>query len=625
MSRSGRWTGRFLTRALNPEQAELHPESLSGVDPAIGEDRIDELRRKGVIEGDSRTWRNWHVVTQGQWDDVGEQLMPKSEPNPAITEPYALRKPLKYWGFMRGVRHAGHKHHVVPDRLGVLQRHVWKGRRGGGRRKQPAVYALDVPAHVGHGGGPRGARVQRLPPVRRVDRAGPRCADEGEDGERSDFDPRHGYASLSVVPTSAGRLYQKFYLGPYPITMGWTIGSLLKVLALSRSPGHGVVAVKVHNMREDTTIPGVTDDLLNIALNLNEVALETLKPGEEARVRTLIKGPATVCAGSLQWPSFVKIASPDTYIARVEEGGELDIEVKIEWGRGLWLADSTGLYRQEEGADAICMKRRRVKEVDEEGFHPLTTFFSGCRMVRLAVHKLLGQRWDILSDACPDPREQLVVEVWTDRSTTPKAALEFGLRESLAWLRELRRQLSQDADFDGEDEQLRDTWEKIDKYQSLERRQAMMGGPPAFNLHETDAFPGLKAADCQYVGSPDDVKLMPQAPYSLPNFSPPPPAQDSLEWLAEELQSEEYADKSAITAKNFERFLAQPEDAARAVDLSVLPVSPAVVVALRMCGLNSVGDVAGLSAEELERYPEVSAEDAGRIVEFVKANFNLEK
>lgn len=58
--------------------------------------------------------------------------------------------------------------------------------------------------------------------------------------------------------------------------MGWTIGSLLKVLLLTRTPGHSVVAVKIHNMKEDTTIDKVADDLLNIALNINAVGLGSI-------------------------------------------------------------------------------------------------------------------------------------------------------------------------------------------------------------------------------------------------------------------------------------------------------------------------------------------------------------
>ncbi|GFE55350.1 DNA-directed RNA alpha subunit [Babesia ovis] len=602
------WWADSRLWALNPENAELHPEALSHVEPTISEEREAELKRLGIIEGNSKTWRNWHVMNQGQWPDIGEQLQPPSEPNPALTEPYALRKPLEYWGFMRGVDTNIESYPVVWE--------FYKDTYG----------KIDVAEHGGNNPLFCPSMYQPTWDVDR-DRDGLGYNDcrlfTGWIGLDVDSPTKVKTASDLITIPDTGRLYQKFYLGPYPITMGWTLGSLLKVLSLSRSPGHGIVAVKIHNMREDTTIEGVEDDLLNIALNLNDVALETLKPGEEARVRTVIKGPAMVCAGSLEWPSFVRIASPDTYITRVNEGATLDIELKIEWGRGVWLADNKGLYRQEEAADSICMKRRRIKEVDEEDFYPTTTFFGGCRMVRLAVHKLLGQRWDVISSTCPDPREQLVVEIWTDRSTTPKAALEFGLMESLAWIRELKRQLTQDADFDGEDEQLRDTWEKIDKYKSLEYRQKMMGGPPTYNLHEVGAIPGLKESDCQYVGTPDDVKLVPQAPYSLPRIPPPRPEQDSLEWLATDLQSEEYSDPSTINACNFEKFVPQPEDAATNVDLSILPVSREVINSLRLCGFNTVGDIVQMPVDKLEEYPGVSPEDARLIFEFIDTNLRI--
>ncbi|KAK1937287.1 putative DNA-directed RNA polymerase, alpha subunit [Babesia divergens] len=595
LSSGVRRTERATIHALNPEKAELHPESLSNVEPTISDDRIDELKRKGFIQGDSR-----------QWDDIGERVVPKSEPGYNITEPYALRKPLEYWGFMRGVDCNITSYPLIWEFYNDTYGKVDVAEHGGNNPLYtPSMFQPTWMMEPDRGGlGYNDCRIFG-----------------GWIGLDTDTPTKVKTASDIISIPDAGRLYQKFYLGPYPITMGWTIGSLLKVLLLTRTPGHSVVAVKIHNMKEDTTIDKVADDLLNISLNINAIALETLEPGGEARVRTVIKGPAMVCAGSLEWPSFVRVASPDTYITKIEEGGELDIELKIEWGRGTWLADNEGLTRMEEGADSVCMKRRRIKEVDEEGFYPTTTFFGGCRMVRLAVHKLLGQRWDIFTSSCPDPREQLVVEIWTDKSTTPKAALEFGLLECLAWIREFKRQLSQDVDFDGEDEQLRDTWEKIDKYQSLEYRQKLMGGPPVYNLHDTNVFPGLKASDCQYVGTHDDIKLVPQAPYSLPKTMPERPSQDALEWLAEELQSEEYQDPSAINAKNFEKYRKAPADSSwTSVDIAVLPVAPEVVDSIRMCGFNTIGEIASLAEDELSRYPGVSPADAKSIFEFIRAN-----
>ncbi|EDO05699.1 putative DNA-directed RNA polymerase alpha subunit [Babesia bovis T2Bo] len=597
--------GQMSLKALNPENAELHPETLSHVESTISKEREAELRRLGIIEGDSNTWRNWHIMTQGQWPDIGQQKQPPSDPDAPITELYALRKPLEYWGFMRGIDDNISSYPIMWEYYKDTYGKVDVAEHGGSNPLySPMLYRPSWDIEKDRGGlGYNDARLFR-----------------GWVGLDLDLPTKVKTASDLIMIPDTGRLYQKFYMGPYPITMGWTLGSLLKVLALSRSPGHGVVAVKVHNMNEDTTIDGVTDDLMNIALNLNEVALETLEPGGEARVRTVIKGPAQVCAGSIEWPSFVKIATPDAYITNVEEGGTLDIEIKIEWGRGLWLADYKGLYRHEDAADAVCMRRRRIKEVDEEDFHPITTFFGGCRMVRLAVHKLIGERWDLITSSCPDPREQLVVEVWTDRSTTPKAALEFGLSESIAWIRELKRQLIQDADFDGEDEQLRDTWEKIDKYKSLQQRQQMMGGPPTYNLHDTNAIPGLKESDCQYVGSVDDVKLVPQAPYSLPQIPPPRPQQDSLAWLATELQSEDYDDASPINSRSFEKFLPQPKDRATDVDLSILPVSQEVISSLRLCGFNTVHDIIQITENKLEDYPGISSKDAKIILDFIDSN-----
>ncbi|KAK2197107.1 bifunctional DNA-directed RNA polymerase [Babesia duncani] len=289
-----------------------------------------------------------------------------------------------------------------------------------------------------------------------------------------------------------------------------------------------------------------------------------------------------VCAGSLDWPAFVRLANPDAYIARIDEGGELDLEVKIEWGRGFWMADDKGLHRIEEGADSTCMKRRQIKEVDEEGFYPNSAVFGGCRMIRLTVHKLMGQRWCLSSQTCPDPMEQLVVEIWTDTSTSPRAILEFGLHEVIAWLIELKRQVSHDTDFDREDEELRDTWEKIDKYQALEHRQGLMGGPPVVPLHKTSLFPGLKESDCQYADS-TDVSQYPQAPFSLPRDSPKPPKEDTLEWLAKELQQEEYSDPSTITAENFKQFISEPvPDTFENKDIEQLPVDKEIIETLRM-------------------------------------------
>uniref|UniRef100_A0A3B0MTC0 DNA-directed RNA polymerase alpha chain, putative n=1 Tax=Theileria annulata TaxID=5874 RepID=A0A3B0MTC0_THEAN len=596
-----RKTSTVLT-ALNPENAELHPETLSRVESKLTPEELENLKKKGLIEGDPNTWRNWHIISKGEWDDIGPKVLPGMEKNLKITEPYAIRKPLKYWGFMRGIDCNILSYPIVYEYYKHIVEKVRVFKHGG---NNPLFNPLLFQPNY----------------MMDKDRFGifyddPRLF-EGWVNANEDTPTKVKEASDLIRIPDTGRLYQKFYMGPYPVTMGWTIGSLLKVMTQSRCPGHAVVAVKIHNMNKDTTIDGVADDLLNIALNFKMVALQTLEPGKEARVRTKIKGPAMVCAGALEWPPFVKICNPESYITKLEEGAELDLEIKIEWGRGFWMADSKGLYRVEEGANSLCQKRRDIKEVKEEGFYPTSCVFGGCRMIRLAVHKLMGQRWCSLTYTCPDPMDQLVVEIWTDVSTTPKHVLEFGLCEVIAWLTELKRQVSHDVDFENEDEQLKDIWEKIDKYGSIKHRQELMGGPPVIPLHETDAIPNLRQEHCQYLDPGDHTKV-PQAPFSLPSSRPDKPELDSLQWLAEELQQEEYIEKSEINAKNFERFIPKPvEDTFENKDIDLLPVNSDIISSLRMSGFNIMSDIMDYSVDELSHFPNLSVETAKVIKDFL--------
>ncbi|AFZ80496.1 DNA-directed RNA polymerase, subunit alpha, putative [Theileria equi strain WA] len=591
-------------KGLNPKNVELHPKVLGNVEKKITPEQEENLVNKGFIDGDRNTWRNWHVMTQGQWEDIGSPVLPQSDSNISITEPYALRKPLKYWGFMRGVDSNIKSYPRYWEYYNEIYGKIDVGKYGG---NHPLfTHTLFQPRWT----------IER-------DKGGLGYDDvrsfEGWIGMSPETATRVKTASDIIKIPDTGRLYQKFYLGPYPVTMGWTIGSLLKVITQSRCPGHSIVAIKIHNMNEDTTVPGVADDLLNIALNLKGVALETIEPGKEARIRTKVKGPSLLCAGGLQWPSFVRLASPETYITKIEEGAELDIELKIEWGRGLWMADNKGLLKHEEGSDSLCLKRRNIKEVDEEGFYPNSAVFGGCRMIRLAVHKLMGKRWCLKTHTCPDPMDQLVVEIWTDVSTTPKAVLEFGLMETIAWLVEMKRQISQDTNFDREDEELKDIWEKIDKYDSIKYRQKLMGGPPVVSLHEANIIPGLKESDCDYLEDQEPHKP-PHAPFALPKIPPQPPDQDTLEWLARELQDEEYTDPTQINAKNFEKFISEYGDTFENKDINVIPVDKEVIESLRMCGLNRVGEIMNLTYHELSNFPGLNMDIAKQIKEYLDKN-----
>ncbi|KAK2197106.1 bifunctional DNA-directed RNA polymerase [Babesia duncani] len=249
---------RFRIDGLNEEKAELHPDVLSNIESQIDEERLEELKKKGFIEGDSKTWRNWHILSQGQWEDIGSAVTPPPEEDLKITEPYALRKPLKYWGFLRGIE----------TNISSYPK-MWEF-------YNETYGKVDVHKHGGDNPLYNPLLFQPTWFMGR-DRRGIGYCDvrffEGWTGLDINTPTRVKPASDVISIPDAGRRYQKFYMGPYPITMGWTIGSLLKVITQSRCPGHAIVALKIHNMNKDTTIPGVAEDLLNIALNLKGVRI----------------------------------------------------------------------------------------------------------------------------------------------------------------------------------------------------------------------------------------------------------------------------------------------------------------------------------------------------------------
>ncbi|GAB67857.1 DNA-directed RNA polymerase alpha subunit [Plasmodium cynomolgi strain B] len=283
-----------------------------------------------------------------------------------------------------------------------------------------------------------------------------------------------------------GRLYQKFYIGPLNITDGHTFGTLLKYVCQTQIYGYAIVAIKIHNMNPDTRIDNVQEDLLEIALNLSDVCIYSKEINIETNVRLIFKGPLMLVAGMIPLPSHLQVVNKEQYICTLKEDGLLDISIKIEYGKGHWLTYEKGLYKRELGSDNECMKKRQVKEVIEKEYMPISASFGSCRMVRMAVHKIATKYW--CEDRCEftDPKQMLVMEIWTDCRMLPKNVLLYGIKNIKKILRRFREMIISDTDFpsDVEDEEMKKLWPAIDRYKFLQTKQKMEGGPP---IHDVDA------------------------------------------------------------------------------------------------------------------------------------------
>ena len=123
-------------------------------------------------------------------------------------------------------------------------------------------------------------------------------------------------------------------LEPMERGFGYTLGNALRRVLLSSIPGYAITEVKIDGVvHEYSTIDGVQEDVVDILLNLKGVALK-LNSKSEA-ILTLNKSTeGVVTAGDFQTGHDAEIANPNHVIAHLTKGGKLNLEVKVEMGRG---------------------------------------------------------------------------------------------------------------------------------------------------------------------------------------------------------------------------------------------------------------------------------------------------
>ncbi|HJU63560.1 MAG TPA: DNA-directed RNA polymerase subunit alpha, partial [Candidatus Binatia bacterium] len=151
---------------------------------------------------------------------------------------------------------------------------------------------------------------------------------------------------LEVDEKSLTSTYGKFYAEPFERGLGQTIGNSLRRILLSSLMGASIVAVRIKGiLHEFSTIPGVTEDVTDIILNLKEVRLR-LNDGEQQTLKIEAKGPGTVQAKDIVAPPSVEILNPEHKIATLSRDAKLEAEMTVKLGRGYVPAERN----KEEGA-----------------------------------------------------------------------------------------------------------------------------------------------------------------------------------------------------------------------------------------------------------------------------------
>jgi len=192
----------------------------------------------------------------------------------------------------------------------------------------------------------------------------------------------------------------KVTLEPFERGYGHTLGNALRRVLLSSMVGYSATEVTIAGVvHEYSSIDGVQEDVVNILLNLKGVVFK-LHNRDEVTLSLRKDGEGPVTAADIQTPHDVEIVNPEHVIANLSHGGKIDIQLKVEKGRG-YVPGSM---------------RRHADEVNKSiGRIVLDASFSPVKRVSYSVENArVEQRTDL---------DRLVVEIETNGAITAEDAV----------------------------------------------------------------------------------------------------------------------------------------------------------------------------------------------------------
>lgn len=134
---------------------------------------------------------------------------------------------------------------------------------------------------------------------------------------------------------------------PFERGYGHTLGNALRRILLSSMPGAAITEVNIEGvLHEYTSIEGVQEDVVDILLNLKEVALK-MHNRDSVELTIDKKGPGPVFASDIQLDHDVEVMNPNLLIATLSDNAELKMNLKAIRGRGYQPAAArTGFEEQ---------------------------------------------------------------------------------------------------------------------------------------------------------------------------------------------------------------------------------------------------------------------------------------
>ena len=160
----------------------------------------------------------------------------------------------------------------------------------------------------------------------------------------------HDFLKPRVVKvTPVNDLLAKVVIEPFERGFGHTLGNALRRILLSSMPGAAITEAEIEGvLHEYTSIEGVQEDVVDILLNLKQVAVR-MHSRDTAELRISKKGPGPVTGADIQLDHDVEIMNPELVIANLTKVGELNVLLKVERGRGYRAATQRPTFEDQAG------------------------------------------------------------------------------------------------------------------------------------------------------------------------------------------------------------------------------------------------------------------------------------
>lgn len=131
--------------------------------------------------------------------------------------------------------------------------------------------------------------------------------------------------------------FARFIVEPLEKGYGITLGNAMRRTLLSALPGSAPIAIRIAGVaHEFSTVRGVTEDVVDIILNLKSLALKCKNTDRDFVTYLHIRknGAGEVTARDFEENSEVEILNPDLHICTMDDGAVLNLDLMIGNGRG---------------------------------------------------------------------------------------------------------------------------------------------------------------------------------------------------------------------------------------------------------------------------------------------------